>query len=88
MTPSASLVVGFSCGIALGWLSGRDLAASAARSSSSLHAALGLARRGGYLASGLSLSLVLGPKAWLGVAAGYLGAFAASVGREALARGR
>jgi len=85
MSPSIAVAVGFVAGAFLGVIAGRDLVTSVtglAAPRGRTKAAWGLLRRLVILTAGLLGSLLIGPWAWAGLAAGYLGAFSIVVLRE------
>ncbi|MEK7474580.1 MAG: hypothetical protein AAB152_02995 [Candidatus Coatesbacteria bacterium] len=85
MSASLAVLIGLVAGGGLGVIAGRDLTASVmelAASRGRAKAAWGLVRRLSILAAGLLGSLLIGPYAWAGLAAGYLGAFSVVVLRE------
>jgi len=85
MSPLPAVSVGLVAGVGLGIIAGRDLASSVAGLSGSrgrAKAAWGLVRRLVILTIGLLGSLLIGPFAWAGLAAGYLGGFSVVVLRE------
>ena len=87
----APLLVGAAAGAAAGAWNARDLSRSVAGfagGGSRITTALGLFRRTAILAAALLGSLLLGPWAWAGVAAGYLAGFTLLVAREARVRVR
>ena len=86
VSPWLAVPAGLAAGAVLGVIAGRDLAGSVrsmAGSRGGFRAAFGFLRRIGILAAGLFGSLLIGPAAWAGMAAGYLGGFGATVWREA-----
>ncbi len=85
MRPVTAVLIGFVAGAVLGVIAGRDLVSSVtglAYGHGRAKAAWGLLRRLAILAAGLLGSLFIGPLAWAGLAAGYLGAFSIVVMRE------
>ena len=85
MSPVPAVLVGLVVGCGLGIIAGRDLATSVAGLAASrgrAKAAWGLVRRLVLLTVGLLGSLLIGPFAWAGFAAGYLGGFSTVVLRE------
>jgi hypothetical protein len=85
MSASLAVLIGLVAGTGLGAIAGRDLATSVeglAASRGRARAAWGLVRRIVILTLGLLGSLLIGPYAWVGLAAGYLGAFSFVVMRR------
>ncbi len=79
------IIVGIFAGLGVGMFTGRNLASSVARTcfkAAKGRYVFGLICRTGLLAAALIGSLVLGPWAWAGVAAGYLAGFAATIARN------